>query len=224
MPMDSKFPIPTVLPLTVPIPDARFGCSLLFLGSTRSGKSTLQNYIYKEYFSEIMTCVHTYSPQSEIYKELKKKSVFIPDYRPDIIEETYQINKACNNRYRFLHIIDDVIGKKNDPMLMKLLCILRNSRISSMITGQELSIFNSVARSNINFVFLGYLNSDMAIKKVIESYLRTYFPRDYSITDCMRAYKEMTAGHWWIIIDNIHGKICRSKLDLDALRAEGRSG
>jgi hypothetical protein len=164
-----------------------------------------------------MTCVHTWSPQSGIYSELKKKTIFMPDYRPDIIDETYQINKACNNRYRFLHIIDDVVGKKNDPMLMRLLTILRNSRISAMITGQELSIFNAICRSNINFVFLGYLNSDMAIKKVVEAYLRTYFPRHYSVMDCMREYKAMTADKYFILIDNIHGTICRTKLDLDAV-------
>ena len=208
--------IPTE-PFHIDLPDTLFGVSILFLGSTRSGKTTLQNYIWENHFSDIMTCVHTYSPQSSIYKEMKKKTLFLPDYRPDIIEETYQINKACNNRYRFCHIIDDVVGKKNDPMLMKLLCILRNSRISSMITGQELSIFNSITRSNINFVFLGYLNSDMAIKKVVEAYLRTYFPTHYSITDCMRSYKEMTADKHWILIDNINGKIYRTKLDKDAI-------
>lgn len=206
----------------LPLPDARYGASVLLLGSTRSGKTTLQNYIHKEYFHKVMTCVHTWSPQSGIYSELKKRSVFMPDYRPDIINETYQINKACNNRYRFLHIVDDVVGKKNDPMLMKLLTILRNSRISAMITGQELSIFNAICRSNINFVFLGYLNSDMAIKKVVEAYLRTYFPKHYSVLDCMREYKAMTADKYFILIDNIHGTICRTKLDLDAV-ARARS-
>lgn len=214
-------PIPT-RPFHLPLPDARSGCSILLLGSTRSGKTTLQNHIQKEYFPNVMTCVHTWSPQAAIYGELKKKSIFMPDYRPDIINETYQINKACGNRYRFLHIVDDVVGKKNDPMLMKLLTILRNSRISAIITGQELSIFNAICRSNINFVFLGYLNSDMAIKKVVEAYLRTYFPRSYSVMDCMRAYKEMTADKYFILIDNIHGTICRTKLDIDAV-ARARS-
>jgi len=207
---------------SIPMPDCRFGVSILLLGSTRSGKTTLQNYIYKEFFDTVATCVHTWSPQSSIYKELKKKSIFMPDYRPDIIEETYQINKITDNKFRFLHIIDDVVGKKNDPMLVKLLTILRNSRISAMITGQELSIFNAICRSNINFVFLGYLNSDMAIKKVVEAYLRTYFPKSYNLLDCMREYKEMTADKHFIMIDNINGTICRTKLDLDAV-ARARS-
>jgi len=218
---EEMFSIPTK-PFHLPLPPTLFGSSILFLGSTRSGKTTLQNYIHKEFFSDVMTCVHTWSPQSSIYSELKTKTVFMPDYRPDIIDETYQINKACNNRYRFLHIVDDVVGKKNDPMLMKLLTILRNSRISAMITGQELSIFNSICRSNINFVFLGYLNSDMAIKKVVEAYLRTYFPKEYSLMDCMREYKEMTKDKWWLLIDNIHGTICRTRLELNVIKSSRR--
>jgi hypothetical protein len=40
--------------------------------------------------------------------------------------------------------------------------------------------------------------------------------------DCMRAYKEMTADKHFILIDNIHGTICRTKLDIDAV-ARARS-
>ncbi|NBP02697.1 MAG: hypothetical protein EBU90_21770 [Proteobacteria bacterium] len=201
-------------PFHVDLPDDSSGCSFLLLGSTRSGKSTLQNYIYYRYFSSHICCVHTFSPQARIYTGIKKGTVFCEDYEPKLIEATYEINKKTKNHYKFAHFIDDVVGKRQDPTLIKLLTVMRNSRISALITGQELSIFNNIARSNINFVCLMFLNSDAAIKKAVESYLRTYFPSDMSITDCMKAYKEMTADHHFIFINNLTGEVYRTKLSM----------
>jgi hypothetical protein len=196
------------------LPDDKFGVSFLLLGSTRSGKSTLMNYIYENYFKDYITTLHTNSLQSEIYKPLKKKAITLPSYYPEMIKDTFKINKETKNKYRFLHIIDDVVNKKNDPTLIQLFTIMRNSRINGIITGQELTIFNSIARTNINFVVLMKLNSDMAIEKVIKSYLRSYFPADYNLNQMIRAYKKLTDDHNFIVIDNINGGIFLSRLNV----------
>ena len=196
------------------LPDDKFGVSFLLLGSTRSGKSTLMNYIYEKYFKDYITTLHTNSLQSEIYKPLKKKAITLPSYYPAMIKDTFKINKETKNKYRFLHIIDDVVNKKNDPTLIQLFTIMRNSRINGIITGQELTIFNSIARTNINFVVLMKLNSDMAIEKVVKSYLRSYFPADYNLNQMIREYKKLTDDHNFIVIDNINGGIFLSKLNI----------
>lgn len=200
-------------PFNLILPDTKSGgASILILGSTRSGKSTLQNYIFQNYFKQYITAVHTFSPQAHIYDSIKSKTIFCDDYKPELIDATYQINKGTKNHYNFLHIVDDVVGKRQDKTLIKMLTVMRNSNISTIITGQELSIFNNIIRSNINFVFLMYLNSDAAIKKAVESYLRTVFPTSWTMVQCMKAYKELTADHHFILIDNINGQIYRSKI------------
>ena len=196
------------------LPDNKFGVSFLLLGSTRSGKSTLMNHIYENYFKDYITTLHTNSLQSEIYKPLKKKAITLPSYYPEMIKDTFKINKETNNKYKFLHIIDDVVNKKNDPTLIQLFTIMRNSRINGIITGQELTIFNSIARTNINFVILMRLNSDMAIEKAVKSYLRSYFPADYNLNQMIRAYKKLTDDHCFFVIDNINGGIFLSRLNI----------
>jgi hypothetical protein len=198
----------------IDLPDNKFGVSFLLLGSTRSGKSTLMNYLYENYFKDYITTLHTNSLQSEIYKPLKKKAITLPSYYPEMIKDTFKINKETNNKYKFLHIIDDVVNKKNDQTLIQLFTIMRNSRINGIITGQELTIFNAIARSNINYVILMKLNSDMAIEKAVKSYLRSYFPADYNLNQMIRAYKKLTEDHQFFVIDNINGKIFLSKLDI----------
>jgi hypothetical protein len=198
----------------IELPDNKFGVSFLLLGSTRSGKSTLMNHIYETYFKDYITTLHTNSLQSEIYKPLKKKAITLPSYYPEMINDTYKINKETDNKYKFLHIIDDVVNKKNDPTLIKLFTIMRNSRINGIITGQELTIFNAIARSNINYVILMRLNSDMAIEKAVKSYLRSYFPADYNLNQMIRAYKKLTEDHRFFVIDNINGGIFLSRLNI----------
>lgn len=196
------------------LPDNKFGCSIMMVASTRAGKTTLVNHIYDRYFKDYITCLHTNSIQSDIYKEMKKGTIACPTYIPELIKETAKINKGTNNKYKFLHIVDDVVDKKHDPVLMKLFTIYRNSRITGIITAQEISIMNSIQRSNINYTILMRLNSDMAIEKVVKTYLRSYFPKSMTLNDMIKAYKEMTSDHAFIVIDNINDELFRSKLKL----------
>jgi hypothetical protein len=196
------------------LPDNKFGCSIMMVASTRAGKTTLVNHIYEEYFKDYITCLHTNSIQSDIYKEMKKGTIACPTYIPELIKDTAKINKGTNNKYKFLHIVDDVVDKKHDQTLMKLFTIYRNSRITGIITAQEISIMNSIQRSNINYTILMRLNSDMAIEKVVKSYLRSYFTKTMTLNDMIKAYKDLTCDHSFIVIDNINDEIFRSKLKL----------
>lgn len=194
------------------LPDRSSGISFLLCGSTRSGKSTIMNYLYENVFKHHITVLHTNSLQNAIYKPLLTSCAVAETYHPELIQESYKINKHTENTYEILHIIDDVVDKKNDPMIKSLLTIMRNSRISAIITGQSLTIFNNIARGNINYVFLGYLNSDSAIEQVIKAYLISYLPRGMKMDDKIRAYRRLTGDHFWLVIDNIHGDVFRTKL------------
>jgi hypothetical protein len=194
-------------------PDDKFGMSFLLLGQTRSGKSTLMVHLWETYFKGHICILHTNSHQSEIYKPLAKGCACCPFFSPELISETSKINGATKNYYKFLHIIDDVVDKKNNKELIKLLTIGRNHRLSTIITGQELSIFNSIGRSNINFVCLFKLGSDFAIEKVIKQYLRSSFPSDMGLNDMIKVYKHITRNHGFFVIDNLNDKVFVSRLN-----------
>jgi hypothetical protein len=204
-----------VKPFTLELPDRKFGCSILLCGSSRSGKSTAIDHIIDKYFDkDYINVLHTQSLQSEIYKDMKKKAIACPFYMPQLIEETYQINTKTNNKYEFLHILDDVVNVKNDKVVMKMLTIMRNSRITCCISAQDLTMFNSIGRGNINFVCLFRMNSDMAIEKVIKSYLQSWFPAHMKMRDMIKRYKELTSDHHFFLIDNLHDTISLTKIKL----------
>ena len=197
---------------TLKLPSREHGISFLMCASTRAGKSVLMNYIWENVFKNHITILHTGSPQAHIYKPLKDRVALAPEYIPELVNESYRINKRTDNHYEFLHILDDCVQSKNDVELKKLLCIYRNSRVSGMISGQSLTIFNNITRGNINYVCLGYLNSDASVEQVIKAYLVSYFPSRMRLADKIKAYREMTKDHHFIIIDNIHGEVFRTRL------------
>lgn len=199
---------------SIELPDDKFGTSHLLLGMTRSGKSTLMNHLYDTHFRGYITLLHTGSHQSEIYKPLQRTCAVAPLFCGKLITETSKINSATKNHYKFLHIIDDVVDKKNAKPLLKLLTIGRNHRLSTIITGQELSIFNAIGRSNINYVYLFKLGSDMAIEKVIKSYLRSAFPSTMRMNEMIHEYKKYTDNHGFFVIDNLTNDVFYSRLQV----------
>ena len=205
-------PIPLQNIDTLMFPDPKFGCSFLLLGSTRSGKSTLINYIFDKYFRKHISILMSNSLQSDAYKPLKKHCVQSDMYHTEVLKELYQINHETDNHYQFLTIIDDCSHVRHDKQYQRLLTIYRNSRISAIVSAQALTMFDKNCRSNVNFVFLGRLNSDIAIEGVIKEYLISHFPRNIRMCDKVAMYRQLTEDHHWFVIDNINGGIFRTKL------------
>lgn len=205
-------PIPLQNIDTIQLPDPKFGCSIILLGSTRSGKSTLINYLYDKYFKKHIGVLMSNSLQSEAYKPLKKHMVASDHYHPEVLKEMYQINHATDNHYQFFLCIDDCSHIRHDKQYQRLLTIYRNSRISAIVAAQSLVMMDKTARSNINFVFLGRLNSTVAIEGVIKEYLISYFPRNIRMCDKIAMYQQLTDSHYWFVLDQINGLIFRTKL------------
>lgn len=205
-------PIPIQNIDTMQVPDGKFGMSILLLGSTRSGKSTLVNYLFDKYFRKHISVLMSNSLQSDAYKPLLKKCVTSDLYHPEVLKDMYHINHSTKNHYPFLVILDDLTHVRHDKQYQRLLTIYRNSRISGIVSAQSLTMFDRTARGNINFVFLGRLNSDTAIEQVVKEYLLSYFPRTINMVEKIALYRQLTEGHWWFVIDNINGVIFRTKL------------
>lgn len=211
--------IPTQNIDTMQVPDPKFGMSMILIGSTRSGKSTLINYLYKKYFAKHIGVLMSNSLQSDAYSLLKKKMVTSDLYHGEILKEMYSINHATDNHYPFFVCIDDCTHIRHDKQYQRLLTIYRNSRMSCIVSTQSMTMMDRTARSNINFVMLGRLNADTAVEDIIKEYLVSYFPRNINMAEKIALYRAMTADHHWIVIDNINGIVFRTKLVGDQVHA-----
>ena len=191
------------------------GCSILMVGSTRSGKSTALKWIMDNYFKKHCGVLFSQSIKAHAYKDfnyplLAKGCAYVPE----IIQDFYKINKDTNNYYPFLVVIDDHPLVRSDKELLKLTTIYRNSGISSITCVQNLGMLNPTCRSNINFVMLFHLNNTEAIERTIKVFLRGYLPQGWNYDKKIEWYKTITQDHHFLFIDNLNGTIARCKINI----------
>ena len=196
-------------------PVASGGCSILCLGSGRSGKTTALKYIIDKYFENHLGIIFSQSAKADAYRQMKYpdlplSSVFIPE----CMNDAYHINKETKNLYPFLFVLDDCPLAKNDKELLKLLTIYRNSGISGIVCVQSPTLLNPTCRSNFTFVMLFKQNSTEQIEQTIKGWLRGYFPKGWSYEQKIAWYKQATSDHHFLLIDNWNGTIQRCKIDI----------
>jgi hypothetical protein len=196
----------------IELPDPKFGVSFVLCGSTRSGKTTILNYLYKTHFKNHISVLMSNSLNSDAYDMLKKTCATSDFYHPEVLKEMYKINHATKNHYEFFAIIDDVPDKREDGEMKRLMCIYRNSRISSIVCAQTATMINKMARSNINWVFLGRMNSSSEVERNIKDYLQGHLPTTMKMTEKIKWYKQATEHYQWIVLDNINGNMFLTKL------------
>ena len=192
------------------------GCSVLMVGSTRSGKSYALKYILDKYFKKHCGAIFSQSAKADAYKDmnyplLPKASCYIPE----LIHDAYKINMETNNHYPFLFIIDDCPTIRADKELMKMATIYRNSGVSSVTCVQSLQMLSPVVRSNINFLMLFKQNNTESIERTIKCFLRGYLPGSWNYEKKIAWYRQATENHNFIFIDNLAGTIARCRIDSD---------
>jgi hypothetical protein len=191
--------------------------SFLFLGSTRSGKSTLMEHLISRYIKGV-NILMTESPAGDLYSSnnsFKKSCIMAPMFMPNIIKLAYKINKNTSNHYQFNFIVDDMVSGKNNSQLKKALTIYRNSRIGIMISSQSLTLaLDKTSRSNVNFIFLMRCNNDDLIRDIIKAYLSSWFPSDLKMDDKIKLYKEYTKNYHFICINNLTDEVFISKVKI----------
>jgi hypothetical protein len=202
------------------IRDPRFGCSFMLLGSTKSGKSTMLNYLMKKYFKDSVNVLMSQSLHADIYKDARKTMACAPTYVGEAIRACYLMNKQIGPKhsYDFNIVIDDCAAGKQDVQMLRLLTIYRNSRISCVISAQSPIMLSSIGRNNINYILIGRMISDESIRYVVDKYMRTYFPIEYKLLDCMRLFRKLTEDHTFFFINTLDGTVCRVRLDEKDLR------
>lgn len=197
------------------MPDvATGGCSILMIGSTRSGKSTALKWIMDTYFKKHCGCLFSQSAKANAYKEMNYPLIVkSAAYVPALIHDMYLINKDTKNHYPFLIVIDDCPLIRADKELIKLSTIYRNSGLSSIVCCQNLTMLNPTCRSNINFILLFQLNNTEAIERTVKCFLRGYLG-DMNMDKKIQWYRDITADHNFLFLDNLSGRIYRSKINI----------
>ena len=201
------------------------GCfSFGLVGSTRSGKTCALLWLWDKYFKDThVSIMYTGSSQAEIYKPLNKGSAVSPNFYPEIVKETMTLNMKTKNKYKFLHIFDDMLDGKNSKALAKLLCIGRNNGMSTIISAQELTILNAIGRTNLNYMLLFRLNSQMAVEKVVRNYLTHVIPGK-NIEEKCKIYTSLTQDHYFFVCDFLANQVFLCKLDLSEVPGQDGSG
>jgi len=191
------------------------GCSILMLGSGRSGKTTALKYILDRYFKQHCGVIFSQSAKAEAYKHMKYPMMPLSScFIPELMNDAYRINKETKNHYPFCFVLDDCPLVKNDKELLKLLTIYRNSGLSGVVCVQSPTLLNPTCRSNFTFVMLFKQNTTEQIEQTIKGFLRGYFPEGWNYEDKILWYREATADHHFLLIDNWNGTIQRCRLNL----------
>jgi len=200
------------------------GCfSFGLVGSTRSGKSCAMLWIWDKWFKEHISVMYTGSSQASIYKPLQKSCAISPAFFPEIIKDTMTINMKTKNKYKFLHIFDDMLDQKQSKALSKLLCIGRNNGMSTIFCAQDLTIMNSIGRTNYNYMLLFRLNSMVSVEKVVRNYLRHVLPKG-SIEEQCKIYNDLTQAHYFFVCDFLANQTFLCKLDINEIPGMEGSG
>ena len=192
------------------------GCSMLCIGSGRSGKTTFLKYVVDNYFKKHCGVIFSNSSKAHAYREMKYPLLPLSNaYIPELVNTAYRINKETKNHYPFLFVLDDVPLAKTDKELLKTTTIYRNSGISLIHCAQSPNMISPTCRSNYTCVLIFHNNSMEQTENCVKFFLRGRFPASWRMEEKCKWLADMTQDHYFIMINNWEGTITRHRLDLD---------
>lgn len=184
------------------------GKSVIILGSSGSGKTTLlckmlEKVKKKDYFKVV---IFTESENSEPFKILKKEKPFIRIFNcfvPKIVNFIKLINEVCDNKFKFLIILDDITDLRTN-IINRMMLFFRNSNIVSVILTQYTKLLTPAVRGSAWYTIIRNLRP-----ADLENVVRIYGLKKSgkTIPQTAREYKDLLEGYDKILVlDNRHDK------------------
>lgn len=187
--------------------DEGTGNTILLCASSKRGKSTLMKCIYDKYYSNnknIISILISPSSHIGIFKEFPNNVIKINKFNKQtvtLLNNLATIQNKTDNAYEYLIMVDDCIDVRYNKILNNLILVLRNSLFSTIVSIQYDKILSKQARSSVNNICCGGLNTDESIESIIKAYLKTALIKNFNITnlnDLCEKYRELTdenGGH-----------------------------
>ncbi len=179
------------------------GASILLLGSSRSGKTTLARYIMDTVFDEDyknngrgskkdrkpIRTILTHSPNAKPLAKLSKDMMMSGNgHNPRLLDMAKMTNAKAKNKYNYMFFYDDVLNVRHKRTIESLVMTDRNSNISGMISLQYHKLIGPNIRSNASFIFL--LNSfGEGEEHTIKLFLGAHLPQEWTYADKLNFYK-----------------------------------
>lgn len=185
--------------------------TLLIVGRSKTGKSTLLMHLYGKYYSKndnLISILFSANPHISVYKNKSFKNLIIrgnfATEDRDTLECAHYINKNTDNKYPFLFMFDDIIEMKHESVVNQLILSWRNAGLSSIINTQYLYLISRQNRNNINSIFLGSFIEEAHIVDLIKAYLKPYFRKILGPLakdqHMVQLYRLLTSDHHFIYI------------------------
>lgn len=192
------------------------GSTFLFLGSSKSGKTTSMiqaaltfKRLYKK--TIIILCSGTYKSDGGMWSSLKTElgDDFIPvEDLSKSVDLAETIQKETNGVKPILFLIDDIVDQKNNKSALKLFTTLRNLNISTMMALQHCMMFNKNSRGSVNYIIAGRLNNSESINDCWDKFMRgLYSDKKNYLND----YINDTLNYKKLVIDMLNDKIYSMK-------------
>ncbi len=199
--------------------DPETGLSITLFGASKSYKTYLLKRIIKKYFDkECIVLLCAQNVHAKIYEDLPSHVIKLDHYSKQLVRVMAEINKKCENYYRFVVILDDIITDKSEKNLEQLYLTLRNSRISVITCLQNIQLLKKTSRGNSNIVIFRKFNQDAPIMDyAMKEYLANFPPfKDLKMTEKVILYRMFTQNHDYFVLDVLNNTliVCKEE-DID---------
>lgn len=190
--------------------------SSIFIGSSKSGKSTLIKHLLKLLEPRFdLIVIFSESLHDSMYDFInydeKSKYIAFDIFQPQIIRDLFEINKQTKNSLNILVLFDDLtnISNRDNNEILQMFIRGRNSGINIWYSTQHYSLIGKAMRANANYIFL--LRTNISVKQsLIEQFLYGIVKVPDSITSRTRKIDYLvdyltskTLDYGILIIDNL---------------------
>ena len=95
--------------------------------------------------------------------------------------------------------------------------------MSTIFSAQDLTIMNSIGRTNFNYMLCFRLNSMMAVEKIVRNY-HTHIIQGKNLEEKCKIYVALTQDHYFFCCDFLQNEVFISKIDISEVPGMAGNG